>query len=357
MAEEGFLRTEGLIPLGDHARALYSHVLKHGDPSVPRAELSRATGLDPAQLDEALEQLRTLRLVGDEALLLGEVLPIAPATARMQLLSPLERDLERKQRAVDAVRAVYAQLALPYQQSMVRSAGEGAVTEFHDLSGVRKLITELSATCSEEVIAAHPGGARSEEVLRESQQRTEQLLARGVRMRSLYQHTARHHPPTAAYVAFATALGAEVRTQGDAFMRLLLFDCEAAIVELRGEPLGALLIREPSIVQHMKLSFESNWSRARAFDPAYDSEVVREISGSTKLTIMRLLVEGIEDKAVARRLGMSLRTCQRHIAEILRSLGARNRLQAGYLIHRYGLGGEAGPTGVPSDTDPSPDIM
>ncbi|MFD5418680.1 helix-turn-helix transcriptional regulator [Streptomyces sp. NPDC127069] len=51
-----------------------------------------------------------------------------------------------------------------------------------------------------------------------------------------------------------------------------------------------------------------------------------------KGTIVRLLSEGLEDKVIARRLGMSERTCQRHIAEIMRAVGAKSRFQAWYLL-------------------------
>ncbi|MET8682320.1 winged helix-turn-helix transcriptional regulator [Streptomyces sp. NPDC004647] len=39
------------------------------------------------------------------------------------------------------------------------------------------------------------------------------------------------------------------------------------------------------------------------------------------------------DKQIAERLGMSLRSCQRHVATLMRELGARNRLHLGYLLH------------------------
>jgi DNA-binding NarL/FixJ family response regulator len=34
---------------------------------------------------------------------------------------------------------------------------------------------------------------------------------------------------------------------------------------------------------------------------------------------------------------MSLRTLQRHISEIMKKIGAKNRLHAGYLINQQGL--------------------
>jgi hypothetical protein len=46
---------------------------------------------------------------------------------------------------------------------------------------------------------------------------------------------------------------------------------------------------------------------------------------------------GYDDKVVAKRLGISLRTFQRHLADIMRRIGARNRLHAGYLLRDLGI--------------------
>ncbi|MCZ0982437.1 hypothetical protein O1L60_35735 [Streptomyces diastatochromogenes] len=52
---------------------------------------------------------------------------------------------------------------------------------------------------------------------------------------------------------------------------------------------------------------------------------------------MGLLAEGAKDEVIARRMGMSLRTCRRHIADLLEELGAESRFQGGVLAERAGL--------------------
>ncbi|KOG32387.1 hypothetical protein ADK34_09305 [Streptomyces viridochromogenes] len=54
---------------------------------------------------------------------------------------------------------------------------------------------------------------------------------------------------------------------------------------------------------------------------------------------MGLLAQGAKDEVIARRLGMSLRTCRRHIAELLEELGAESRFQGGALAERAGSPG------------------
>jgi len=55
--------------------------------------------------------------------------------------------------------------------------------------------------------------------------------------------------------------------------------------------------------------------------------------------ILRLLVDGAKDETIARHLGMSVRTCRRHIADIMAKLGSVSRFQAGANAVRCGLAG------------------
>ncbi|QMU74883.1 hypothetical protein GXW83_02980 [Streptacidiphilus sp. PB12-B1b] len=49
---------------------------------------------------------------------------------------------------------------------------------------------------------------------------------------------------------------------------------------------------------------------------------------------MRLLIEGVSDDAIARRMNLSVRTCRSHIA----AYGVQSRVQAAYLIGRAQAG-------------------
>lgn len=47
---------------------------------------------------------------------------------------------------------------------------------------------------------------------------------------------------------------------------------------------------------------------------------------------MRLLIEGLTDEAAMARLGWSERTFRRHLRSAQDKLGARSRIQTGYLV-------------------------
>ncbi len=103
------------------------------------------------------------------------------------------------------------------------------------------------------------------------------------------------------------------------------------------------MVREPSVVHFMTSAFERSWPGAEPFPTSVSPDAARSLSDELRRTIVRLLSEGLEDKVIARRLGMSERTCQRHIAEIMRAVGAKSRFQAGCLLSghppRDGAGG------------------
>jgi hypothetical protein len=314
-------------------RRIYVYALEQvSPPSTERARL--ATGLDRPAFDKAVGRLVSLKLVNTDRLAAGDLVPVAPDSARLSLLVPLTRALEQDQRKVDVIRGVYAKLTPLYQESAVhRDLGMSVVTEVSD---IRDLISQLSNACTGEVMASCPGGAGSGTALGGPLENPGSLLDRGVQIRALYQHAARYDSATVAQVAWVTDLGVRVRTACDEHAHALIFDREAVVMERQAPLRGAVLIRDCSVVHAFRQSFDHVWSEAVVFGPDYDQATVRRLSEDVKTMIVRLLIDGVEDKVIARRLGVSLRTCQRHIYEIMDQLGARNRLQAGYLIRQHG---------------------
>jgi ATP/maltotriose-dependent transcriptional regulator MalT len=63
---------------------------------------------------------------------------------------------------------------------------------------------------------------------------------------------------------------------------------------------------------------------------------VRVRDGLTQ-QILVFLNAGYKDDAAARQLGLSVRTYRRHVAEIMRDLGAASRFQAGARAAKLGL--------------------
>ncbi|MFJ7625093.1 hypothetical protein ACIQZN_01225 [Streptomyces sp. NPDC097595] len=296
-----------------------------------REELSSVTD---EELDRAVERLVGLRLlvhVGDTP---GRYAALPPDLSQALLLGGPERQITQALMRVNQVRRELMDLSSAYTEALFDRMQDQRVEPIQDVQQVRDLITELSETCRTEVLTSQPGGARPGEQLAESLERTRALLSRGVRMRTLYQHTAQFSQETLSYVQWVTGLGAEVRTLADGFPRLILFDRKIALIDARSGSPGAVLVRDPGVVEFMSRCFNWAWIAADPFPDSYQQDRVRMISDEIKQAIIRFLVLGEDDRVIARRLGMSLRSVQRHVAEIMAQLGATNRLHAGYLLGR-----------------------
>ncbi|MFD3678331.1 LuxR C-terminal-related transcriptional regulator [Streptomyces sp. NPDC058613] len=262
---------------------------------------------------------------------------VAPRAAAARAVAPLALLVRETHDEMDRLRGRLETLVPAYEAGTAHRdlSGPGRLELVTDLGAVRGLIAELAASCERELLTSQPGGGRPLETLEESIGRDESLLARGVRMRTIYQHTARYSRPTAAYVERVTALGAQVRTLGDGLMRMLVFDAHTGLMAVPDRSGAALVVREPGVVHFMTAAFERSWLGARPFPVTVSPDAARSISDELRQTIVRLLSEGLEDKVIARRLGMSERTCQRHIAGIMRAVGAKSRFQAGFLLSTH----------------------
>jgi DNA-binding CsgD family transcriptional regulator len=308
-------------------------------------DVVRHCGLSAAVVDDAIAALVEYRLLEPADSDSGEYAAVAPGTAATQLLGPIERDLRDRQMHVAGVQALLTSLIPLYEEGSLRRRLPGAVEPLADPDTVNRVSTELAANCRTEMLDARPGGANRDDEPADMFARDKEMLHRGVRMYVLYQHGAQFHPPSMEYAEFIMGQGAQVRTVVGGLQRMSIFDREHALIPLRpnassdtaDEPSGSVLVRDPSTVTFIVRDFEASWQAAQPFGDGQRKESLRLLSDRTKRVLLQMLVEGASDQAVARTLGLSVRTCQRHVAEVMRRLSAKNRLQMGYLVHRLGL--------------------
>ncbi len=159
------------------------------------------------------------------------------------------------------------------------------------------------------------------------------MLERGVRIRTLYQHSARRSTATREYVAALSDLGAEIRTQDEFFNRMIVVDRQVAVIPSPEDLHTALAIYEPTIVAYLVDVFTRSWERARPFT-SQEASVVKHIAGEQRAMTMRMLVEGHPDPVSAKRLGVSPRTYAGYVADLKDEFDAETRFQLGYTIGR-----------------------
>ncbi|MFB7945447.1 LuxR C-terminal-related transcriptional regulator [Kitasatospora phosalacinea] len=175
-------------------------------------------------------------------------------------------------------------------------------------------------------------------------------LSSGVRVRALLDSA-----PAAAragrLLAARPGSGAhEVRSSPGLPQEILLVDDRIALVPQTAPGDGPVVtvLRERAAVRLARLLFETAWSTAAPvapaaaalapeLDPAPEPDPDALSDDPLKLQILQLLAGGAKDESIARRTGISLRTCRRHIAAILLALNAESRFQAGAHAFRLDL--------------------
>lgn len=318
----------------DSVTAVYLFALRNRGirSDQPASEL----GLDPDDLKTAVDVLLEMRLlrVGTDP---DSLLPVRPDIAAADFSAPIEEQIRAQTNRVRRQRALTLSL-LPLYEEHVGAGSSSSVQHYSDPDEVRALLRVASGECRQDAVTVQPGGARSQTTLAEALPRDLAMLERGVRMRVLYQHTARADLATRSYVSKIVENGAEVRTTGQIAERLIVFDRRIAFLpdgpRDQRTP-GAVVVRDPVVIAYLLRVLEPLWEDAASFvvsDMGYQGTV-----GEVRLAILRLMARGLTDEAVARRMGMALRTCRRHIGALIQDMGVTSRFQAGIAGERAGL--------------------
>ncbi|MFJ8313980.1 MULTISPECIES: LuxR C-terminal-related transcriptional regulator [unclassified Streptomyces] len=318
--------------LQDSDIAVYRWVLEHGTGDVDA--VAEATGVSRQDAAAGVERLLRVRLLQGSPDDPSTIFAVAPETAAAQLTAPVEAQIRRRQQQLSGIREELHRFAPSYHRHRSTS---GALEVLDNVQVVRDALNQASERCRTEIMASQPGGgSRVSEAMEEALVRDQAMLQRGIQLRTLYHHTARFNGPSQAYVAAASALGGHYRTAHQLFGRLIVFDRELAFIPVQDGSWGAVVIREPSTVAYLCEIFEQTWDQATPFTAAVGQQL-ETVSREIHETIVRLLAAGLKDEAIARRLGMSLRTARRHIADIMEQLGAESRFQAGVRAAAQGL--------------------
>ncbi|MEV0603116.1 LuxR C-terminal-related transcriptional regulator [Streptomyces sp. NPDC050315] len=263
-------------------------------------------------------------------------MPVPPGIAEAELARSVERDIERRQKELSALRASF--LAA---ESLYRHAQEDSGVPIESLNGAEVISQSLRLAvdgCKEELLTAQPGGGRSPDLLAEALPRDLALLQRGVRQRTLYQHSVRWHRPTLAYIERVSAEGAQVRTLDEIFERVIV--CDRTLAFIPGIPdrsTSALAIRHPGAIAFLIKIFDHMWERAQPISSEMDQHAPDLLADSVRRTMLRMVVTGHTDESVAARLGVSSRTVSAHIKKVSEALGSRSRAELGYLISQRRL--------------------
>lgn len=155
--------------------------------------------------------------------------------------------------------------------------------------------------------------------------------APGVRTRKLYRPGVLLDPTGAQHARFAATAGAQVRITTTELTEALVVDRRVAILAGDG---SFTVVWIPDVVAGVHALLETAWG-----DAADLADYERDYGETCLMAprMLELLGSGATDGVAARSMGLSLRTYRRQVTQLLVTLGATSRFQAGARARELGL--------------------
>lgn len=184
-------------------------------------------------------------------------------------------------------------------------------------------------------------------------------IGRGVYYRIVYSRAAVAEQGFPELLAGVAAGGEEARVAREVPLRLTIFDDTAAVVPVHTGSMvtnGILIVRSGALLDALIALFESVWARGVPLEhSAPSAEAVDSAPGTAAAVddvFVALLTAGMSDHAMARALGISVRTVGRRVRQVLTDLNATTRFQAGVALGMtYRVNGSSA---APEGQDPLP---
>jgi DNA-binding CsgD family transcriptional regulator/sugar-specific transcriptional regulator TrmB len=314
------------LGLDSEAESVYRLMLAHRDWGV--GKIAEHLRVAESQVRDVLNRLADLTLLRQSRDVPEELYPVNPELALQLLLQRQQAELlERQQRFAESQAAVSSLIA-DYMTS--RRAGISESSEsLAGLDAVQSRLEELAHRATSVCMSFMPGGGQSAQSLTASRPLDELMLRRRIAVLTVYLDSVRNDPATLAYARWLTELGGGVRTTPTLPLRMVLFDRRVALVPIDAEDSwrGAVQVTVPGILTGLVALFEQIWEAALPLGDE-SQHVDGELTGQER-ELLRLLSQGLTDQVAARRLGVSLRTERRMMANIMQRLSAHSRFEAG----------------------------
>ncbi|WP_327695657.1 helix-turn-helix domain-containing protein [Streptomyces sp. NBC_00459] len=323
------LESTGLATRDQH---VYRTLLLH--PGWNIGDVQQYLGLPEDEIRAALDRLASMSLLRPSAEA-DRFFPTNPEIELKPFFERREAELDEQRAKLSRDRSTVAALAAEYAALRLQ-AGAPGLERLEGLDSVRIRLQELARSATSEVRAFMPCGTLSPGALEAARPLDENTLARGVRMQTVHLDSVRNDHPTVEYATWFTARGGQTRTVPSLPMRLILCDRSIAVIPVNREASqeGAFVIHLSSVVAALNDLFDLVWDRAT---PLGDVPVLDcEGPSDRDLTILKMLEDGFTDEGIARKLGVSIRTVRRLMADMLKRLNAQSRFQAGAEAVRLG---------------------
>ena len=307
------------IGLDDEHTAVYRLILQA--PSASIGELAASAGLHENRVRAIADELERLGLLARQASAPDRVVASPPSLALRPLL------LDRERRLTQAHEAL-VQLSEIYRSGAAQREAPDVVDVVLGADAVRQRFAQLQASATQQVRVF----MLSDVAFLDAEQNVaeDDALGRGVRYRVIVEKAVLEWPGFIDAARESAPFGEEVRVLPTLPTRLIIADDAMALLPMRshGEERasGALLVHPSGLLDLVMAIFEEYWSTSTEFLsggelPGDHDAVDRDL--------LKLLLLGLTDAAAGAQLGISVRTVQRRVAELMETASVTTRIQLG----------------------------
>jgi DNA-binding CsgD family transcriptional regulator len=157
-----------------------------------------------------------------------------------------------------------------------------------------------------------------------------------VKVRAIYPRAVLASPPDRPGIARELQGGVQIRMARRPPVDMVVVDRLVAMLPVhsdhaRATDPAAVVVWPGGLHDTLLALFESAWALATPLRAAKTGELIEEAAADIPtpedLTLLRLLLDGLTDQAIAGRLGVGERTVQRRVRDLIDLVGAQTRLQ------------------------------
>lgn len=307
--------------------ALAVYRLSLVQPSLDVGEIARRLNLSETEVRAIHAELAENPLVDGRTVMTGE------DAGRRGELGCGDDDVTARRWQMAKARSVVSSVTRNY------GSGEeyvGVVRRFDGGDAVHTRLRELCARAVKECRIFSSSYVQLPNSVEQGNQWERVVTERGISIRAVHQDSFRSDSAELGAARWLASLGGRIRTVPVLPTPMALVDEHIALVPLDPEDItrGALELHGDEAVAALRTIFEHFWVTATPWDdpPRRD----REGLSPRERDLLRLLASGCTDESMCRKLGISLRTVRRAVADLMARLGAHSRFEAGVQAVRCG---------------------
>lgn len=316
-AVERLLSSRGHDPA---AAEVYAWLVHHNDAST--AEVAQQTRMTERRAEQLLQVLHEVFLCRQGSTP-DRHRVVNPQTVLASWLNEVDAQAMTALEAARDARAD-ADLVVDLLPTSDAVTSKSDLVELDDPQAVVTTLEDLLAT-SRQLVTVVPF-APSAEQLREALPHDRLLLQNNCDARVIYPTTTRRDPDAMGAVRDLLNAGARIRFHPDPRLHLTLVDGKTALLDRdahENDP-GAVVVAIPGVTRALSHVFEVLWDESDPMERGVSSQL-----STTHLKVLRLLLEGLKDDGIARRVDLSVRSVRRIIAEMSEVAGAHGRFALG----------------------------